>query len=205
MSSGDPIPYAEALPVAEQLRDLLAPDCERVVIAGSLRRRKALVSDIELVAEARYREEASGLWGDAVRVDVLAERVDVLRESGVLSARPVMLHRADGSEELQTRDGPAYKALTFRGLPVDLFVVDPSRSDFGVILTIRTGPADFSRELVTRCRAWGRRVQGGRLYAHGQYVPCPDERTFLAAVGMPWLEPEERAPERVKLMMAGSP
>ena len=240
MSSGDPIPYAEALPVAEELRELLAPACERIVIAGSLRRRKALVSDVELVAEPRYYDAAEGLF-DTVRRSALDAVV------ATLDRREVRLHRRDGSEEVQTRDGNAYKALAYRGLPVDLFLVRPvecaacgrqpagepvaddgrqpqtaarSRacsgcpscgsesligSSWGVILTIRTGPADFSRELVTRCRTWGRRVQGGRLYVYGRYVPCPDERTFLAEVGMPWLEPEERAPERVKLMMGGRP
>ncbi len=199
MSSGNPIPYAEALPVAEELRELLAPACERIVIAGSLRRRKALVSDIELVAEPRYYDAAEGLF-DTVRRSALDAVV------ATLDRREVRLHRRDGSEEVQTRDGNAYKALAYRGLPVDLFLVTPeSGADWGVILTIRTGPADFSRELVTRCRAWGRRVQGGRLYAYGRYVPCPDEQTFLAELGMPWLEPEERAPERVKLMMGGLP
>ena len=199
MSSGEPVPYAQALPVAEELLDLLAPACERIVIAGSLRRRKPLVSDIELVAEPRYHDEPEGLFGTVRR-----SALDPLLEG--IERREVRVHRKDGSEEVQTRDGTAYKALAFRGLPIDLFLVTPeSGASWGVILTIRTGPADFSRELVTRCRTWGRRVQGGRLYVFGKYVPCATERDFFAGVGMPWLEPEERAPERVKLMMGGLP
>ncbi len=31
-------PYAEALPLAQQLVEILAPTCERIEIAGSLRR-----------------------------------------------------------------------------------------------------------------------------------------------------------------------
>jgi DNA polymerase/3'-5' exonuclease PolX len=199
VSSGQPIPYAEALPVAEELRTLLAPACEQITIAGSLRRRKDLVSDIELVAEPRYRQEPSGLWGDTTPVDLLEERIAEL----ALLPRPVTLHRADGSEEVQTRDGRSYKALVYAGIPVDLFAIHGS--DFGVILTIRTGPADFSHRLVTECQRYFRQVRGGKLYVHGKYVPCPTERDFLSAVGMPWLEPEERAPERVKLMMGGLP
>ena len=203
MSSGEPVPYAQAIVIAEDLRDRLAPACERIVIAGSLRRRKGLVSDIELVAEPRYREEPSGLWGDMTRVDMLSEAIEQLHPA--LVPRPVTLHRADGSEEVQTRDGPSYKALEYRGMPVDLFIARPVEggADYGVILTIRTGPADFSHRLVTDCQRWFRQVKGGRLYVHGSYVPCPDERGFFAEIGMPWLEPEERAPERVKLMMGG--
>ena len=194
MSSGDPVPYAEALRVAVELVWLFTPACEQVVVAGSLRRRRPTVSDIEIVAEPRYEEVADGLF-DTARVSAL----DALL--GSFTRRPVTLRRADGSEEVQTRDGAAYKALAYRGLPVDLFLVDPQHADWGVILTIRTGPADFSRELVTRCRTWGRRVQGGRLYVRGQYQPCPTEREFFAAVGMPWLEPEDRDPERVRALM----
>ena len=194
MSSGDPVPYAEALRLAMELVWLFAPACEQVTWAGSLRRRKPTVSDIEIVAQPRYEEVRDGLF-DTVRASAL----DALLES--FPRRPVTVHRADGSEDGQVRDGSAYKALAYRGMPVDLFVVDPQRADWGVILTIRTGPADFSRELVTRCRTWGRRVQGGRLYVRGAYAPCPTEREFFAAVGMPWLEPEDRDPERVRALM----
>jgi DNA polymerase/3'-5' exonuclease PolX len=180
--------------VADDLRILLAPACERIEVAGSLRRRRLTVSDIELVAIPRYVEDREGLFGTtrhSALDDLLAK----------VQRRPVTLHRRDGTEREQVRDGSAYKALAYRGLPVDLFIVEPERTDWGVIYTIRTGPADFSRELVTRCRTWGKRVQGGRLYDRGRYVPCPDEAGFLAAVGLPWIEPEDRSQEAVQRLM----
>ena len=72
--------------------------------------------------------------------------------------------------------------------PVDLFIVRPP-ADWGVIFTIRTGPADWSQRLVTECQRWFMRVEGGRLLHHGRHVPCPEEADFLAAIGQPWLDP----------------
>jgi DNA polymerase/3'-5' exonuclease PolX len=194
MSSGEPIPWTDAMATAEELRSLLAPACERIEVAGSLRRRRPTVSDIELVAMPRFVDEQDGLF-DTARHSAL----DALL--GDIERRPVTLHRHDGTEQEQVRDGTAYKALQYRGLPVDLFIVDPERSDWGVIFTIRTGPADFAHELVARCRTWGRRVQGGRLYDRGRYVPCPEETDFLAAVGLPWIEPWDRTPGAVRNLM----
>jgi DNA polymerase/3'-5' exonuclease PolX len=40
--------YVQALAIAEQTRTALAPYCERIEIAGSIRRQKPQVKDIEL-------------------------------------------------------------------------------------------------------------------------------------------------------------
>lgn len=42
-------PFAEAMPDAEFLRTTLEPFCERIAIAGSLRRGCASVNDIEIL------------------------------------------------------------------------------------------------------------------------------------------------------------
>ncbi len=42
--------YEQALEIAERTKALLAPHCERIEIAGSIRRKKPHVKDIEIVA-----------------------------------------------------------------------------------------------------------------------------------------------------------
>ena len=42
--------YEEALKIAEEVKALLAPHCLRIEIAGSIRRKKPEVKDIEIVA-----------------------------------------------------------------------------------------------------------------------------------------------------------
>lgn len=117
-------PLAIAQLVARELRDLLEPACERIEIAGSVRRMRAEVKDLELVAIPRMETRPGiDLWGSEETVDCLTERIAVL--SPVLRPRAVVVHRQDGSEEISHRIGKAYQALEYQGIPVDLFVVRP--------------------------------------------------------------------------------
>lgn len=202
VSAGKAMPLADALPLAIELRDLLAPACERIEIAGSIRRAKPWVSDIELVAIPRFEERPGGdLWGGIETVNLLEERVRTgCAAGGDLELRVVTSHRKDGSLDYGHRDGPAFKALSFADVPVDLFIVQPGVTDWGVIFAIRTGPADWSHRLVTDCQQYLRRVKDGRVYRAGQYAPCPEERDFFAAIGQPWVEPEERSVQRVAIV-----
>lgn len=189
----------EARPRAEYLRGLFAPYCERVEIAGSLRRGVGEVKDIEIVAAPLTTTVKTGLFDDVLAIqDQLEERIAAGLAEGWLRIRDVEVHRKDGTTEISRRMGDRYKALVYDGIPVDLFIVRPP-ADWGVVFTIRTGPAEFSERLVTDCQRFFLRVEQGRLLHTGQWVPCPDERDFFAAIGQPWLEPMDRHPSRVSL------
>jgi DNA polymerase/3'-5' exonuclease PolX len=199
VSRNPPRPLADAEAIAAERRELLAPGCERIEVAGSIRRRKPEVRDIELVAiPAMGEQDAGDLWGTRIPVDLLEERVTELRELHQVELRDVESHRVDGSVVHGHRNGPAYKALEYRGMPVDLFVVRPP-AQWGVIFTIRTGPADWGQRIVTLCQRYLWRVQDGVLYQRGAPVACPEEADFLRAIGQPWVEPAERSAERVQL------
>jgi len=199
MSQGEAIPLDVARGKAERLVDALRPGCDRIEIAGSIRRGKPLVSDIEIVAMPHMEvEEGEDLWGTPVENDWLDKLLYLMRQSGDLRLRAVENHRKDGRVEVTQRDGPSYKALEFEGFPVDLFIVRDA-AQWGVIFTIRTGPADWSHRLVTDCQRFLRRVEGGYLYRSGQRWPCPTEEDFFQGIGQPWVEPSARAPERVAI------
>jgi DNA polymerase/3'-5' exonuclease PolX len=59
--------HAGAFAIAEQCRAVLAPFCARIEIAGSIRRGKPQVKDIELVAMPR--QVPTGLFGDELVTD----------------------------------------------------------------------------------------------------------------------------------------
>jgi len=158
-----------------------------------------LVSDIEIVVMPRMDLVDGGtLWGGEVRLDRLSETLLGLKQSGALPAREVEVHRASGEVEKQTRLGSAYQALVFMDMPVDLFIVRDI-DQWGVIFTIRTGPAEWSHRLVTDCQKFLRRVEGGYLYREGKRWPCPTERDFFDGIGQPWIEPSDRAANRVRI------
>lgn len=204
MSQGEPVPHAEAYAAAERLVAALAPACVRIEIAGSLRRQKPLVRDIELVAVPLWEDRSVGdLWATAKAVDLLEEKVSLMLLGGRdLEARLVDNHRADGRVDRQRKLGPAFKALVFQDIPVDLFIVRPPAT-WGVIFALRTGPGDWNTRLVTDAGSIGRRVAGGQVQRWAGHdwetVPTPEERDFFGAIGQAWLEPRERRVERVRI------
>lgn len=197
------IPLAEAERLAAQVVGLLAPACERIEIAGSIRRRKPEVGDIEIVCvpkrDAPTIHDLFGTRKDGPLVNLL----DALCIS--LHARDVLGHRPDKNG--RPAFGERYKRLTFEGVGLDLFSVLPP-AQWGVLYTIRTGPAEFSHRLVTpRLQGgWmpsGMRVQDGALWDRGAIVQTPEEADFFAALGLEVVPPEQRAghvvPTRTKV------
>lgn len=199
MSQGEPIPFFDAISAANELVERLRPACERIEIAGSLRRRKPAVGDIELVVIPRFADAPAGdLWGELTeRVDLLARAVNDALIAGSLAPRAVEIHRADGTIETGYRMGSAYRALVFDGIPVDLFATDADR--WGCIFALRTGPGDWNTRLVTDVNRHFRQVQDGRVLHFGKPLPTPEERDFFRAMGQRWLEPEDRDVRRVRI------
>jgi DNA polymerase/3'-5' exonuclease PolX len=175
---------SQAEAFAREVLALLGPACERIEIAGSIRRRKADVGDIELVAIPRLEEQAAGLFGtETVTVNHLDLLVTHLMADHHLEARQ------------PRRLGSKYKALVFQGVPVDLFVVLPP-AQFGWLFTIRTGPADFSHRLVTPQCQHGYlpnylKAADGAVY-HQDDVERRADAFHAKAGKLPYPMPEER-------------
>lgn len=193
MSTGVRVPLAEAQAIATDLVAILGLGCERIEVAGSIRRCRPDVGDVELVAVPRLRTETvgDGFFGTReVAHDELALLVDTLVLQGTLEPHPA-----------DPRRGERYSKLLHRasGLQVDLFSARPST--FGLILLVRTGPAAYSQWLVTEARRRAHHVAGGELHRGGlgcgavtcDVVPTPEERDVYAALRLPYLEPERRA------------
>lgn len=180
MSQQERVDYAEGLQVALRLQALLAPSCERIEIAGSIRRRWPTVGDIELVAIPK-RRYITTLWGETEEEKT---HLDLH-----LEAYPEFYPMHSNGKRL--------KRLRFDGMPVDLFVTDPER--WGVICTLRTGSADFSKWLVTSrdkggARRVDRYVKDGRIWEIGvdQPLETPEEPYVFQALGVPWTPLEMR-------------
>jgi len=203
MSTGTRIPLAEADEVAAEIVGLLGPSCERIEIAGSIRRRRSGVGDVEIVAIPHYGPAPTDLFGRAVddRPDFLHETCEALLHEpySKLSFR----YSADGRKAWGHRlkwcfyDRSRLRDGTFKSYPLDIYSTTPEQ--WGVTLAIRTGPADFSRRLVTPrnqgglcpsyCQFKGWRV---RHRGAGRELETPEERDVFEALGLDWIEPEDR-------------
>lgn len=175
---------AEADAIAAGLVRLLAPGCRRIEIAGSIRRRKPLVGDVEIVA---IPDRAPNLLGedDESRLDSIIHG----------AARCGFLRRLKG--------GAYYQQFTIvdAGCKLDLFT--PGPETWGVVFTQRTGSADFAHRLMT-CREGrtstgqpglmpvGMRVFRARLWRGGELIPTPEEEDFFREIRVPWVPPEDR-------------
>lgn len=184
MTVTDRIPHAQGERLARALIEVLSPACERIEIAGSIRRGAPTVKDVELVVTPRVRRDLTG----AVLDDALRPVVIDLVRAGRLSWRL----REDGQTIAR---GPRFYALVASkaGISVDLFaVIEPAQ--WGAIMAIRTGPAEYSQALVTRARERGLRCVDGHLewISSGAVMPTPEERDFIEACGFEYVSPEQR-------------
>jgi DNA polymerase/3'-5' exonuclease PolX len=158
--NGTQIERPRAIRVARQLVDLIEDTTDQLVVAGSLRRRLALVSDIEIVAVPK-RETVELPLTELFSDEQRAEAVDLLNlRMTRLLADNVVTQRLDVNGT--PRWGPTLKYLWFDGDgcgPVRFDLFAPSAERLGWILMLRTGPAAFSRQLVVER---GKKTRDGR-------------------------------------------
>lgn len=170
--------YAEAKRLADQLLAELAPVCERIEIAGGVRREKPECHDIELVAIPRM---------EPIK-DIFSERA---------GSRNLLNEFIESQGYFVDRGGDRYKKIVLPEICCDLFIVLPP-AQFGVIMTIRTGPWEFSKRIVTPrkfggCLPSDYHVKNGAvLNAYDQIIPMPEEINFLDFLGLGWIEPKDR-------------
>lgn len=166
--------YHEAMEKANPIVAGIKPYCERVEIAGSLRRKCETVGDIEIVCIPR-QEQVIDMFG------LVAGQRSAL--DGI--AWPWTL----------IRGGDKYKQYDIGACNLDLFITTPQQ--WGVIFTLRTGSAEFSHKLVTKRQQGGLcpaylSFRDGRIWNNGQAIDTPEERDVFEALGLAWIEPEER-------------
>lgn len=179
MSAGARLPRAEALALAERAIDLLRPVCQRIEIAGSLRRQKPDVGDIEIVCIPRTIQYQD-LFGNLLPVESVLDNSDI----------PELIGKV-------LKNGPHFKQIDLGPCNLDLFIT--TREQWGVIFTIRTGSADFSHALVTPRNQGGLlpsylQVKEGRIIhrSTGKMYDTYEEADVFKVMGLKWIEPEDR-------------
>lgn len=194
MSDKRRFPRADALRVAKELCDLLRPVTmpERLIVAGSLRRRKADVGDVEILYVPRFEELPSAdLFGAEKRFKNLVDEVlDELRKAGRLNARlNVTGGTAWGEKNKMAIHGASL-------IPVDLFTA--TEENWFNYLVCRTGPGESNILIASRAQElgwkWNPYGEGfSRPNGLGRETrPMTSEREVFEFVGLPYKEPWER-------------
>ncbi len=171
--------------LANELRDELAPFCERIEVAGSIRRGAPEPGDIELVAIARV-ERAIVRDGTlaAFGIEGLAQKIREINK---------LWEHIDAAGYEQLKQGVKYRQIVYRdGVKVDIFTAIPET--WGTQMVIRTGSAAFVKSLMTRANALGFTSEGGIFRRRSDGAPhfCTTEMEVFKFLGVQWIEPEDR-------------
>lgn len=195
----------QARQIGMEVVEALAPACDRVMIAGSVRRGKAQPKDIEIVYISRTVKERVNLfdWSDVPATEAVIERL--------------ITRRFWHFDDQVRRNGPLYKRMVrYTDLPitsmrdwapgdeervvVELFRAVPD--NWGYILALRTGPGDFNK--IWAAKPWNGGslptnivLKDGFVWCNGQPVPTPTEEEFFERIGIPCWPPNERSALRL--------
>jgi DNA polymerase (family 10) len=174
MSTGAKLSYTRMMPIAQSVAARLAVNCQRLEIAGSLRRKKDTIGDVEIVA---------------VPTDALYTQLDELLEAGKIR------HAAT------KRWGQKLRSFLFdtksgNTIQVDLFL-QPDPATWGINYMIRTGSKEFSHRMVTARKLGGwmpdmYRVHEARVWLGLDTVPTPNETDVFRLWGMDYVPPTMR-------------
>lgn len=178
-------------PRIEALAARLRPSCSELQIAGSLRRGRDTIKDVEIVLVSKVIEPPDAIERDLFGFPIhrrgrpahlaIDEPLDALLRSGDIT-NPERKAWGDRLRRFVLEGAPP--------IPVELYMTEPSR--FGWILLIRTGPVDFSKFCVTRAKRRGLQVRDGGLYRRDELVQTPTEDAAFAALGWDTPTPEQR-------------
>lgn len=172
----------EADRAARALYELLEPVCERLEIAGSVRRRTSTVKDIELVAIPKF-DVIKDLFGHEINKISLLDRR--LNKSDIKPRR-----KEDGSLQGVGEKAKFYVEPLLQ-IPLDLFVCN--QDTWGVIFLLRTGSAQFNLRLIHHMKSKGMSMKDGRIYdRRNQVLVTREEQDVFRVLGVKWKEPWER-------------
>lgn len=213
-------PHSEAALDATAFSDLFVGLFDRWTVAGSTRRGEDVVGDVEHVVIPKMIAGAAAdlFGGTAPPVNAVFKKLDEL----VATAPDLMskhVYRYDSHGAPSYRWGAIARGVDFRGHLHELFCA--TADNFGPTLAIRTGPAEFSKSLVTGLLRHGRRNKDGKVWkcepcqlcdvppdsgkrdwlcqrCDGtrlipvEAIPCADERHYFELCGVAWVEPRDR-------------
>jgi DNA polymerase/3'-5' exonuclease PolX len=175
----------DARETCRYLIELLRPACARINIAGSVRRCKPTVGDIELVAVPIVNDNLIG--------EPAGWPIDVVIRNNIDSGNFTELY---GS----CTEGTRCASFTIGTPPVQVHINIVKPDSFGLALAMRTGPSDFSIRLGTQKYKGGLLMDGYEIKGMSlwrtqdarELVPTPKERPFLERFCSGWIEPHLR-------------
>jgi len=180
-------PLSKAFAVAVQLESRLAPFCERIEIAGSIRRQKETVGDIEILfvpkSAKRMRdlfieEEYSLAWAEVDRM--IGKELD---------------KRPNVNGQVAWGDQNRLAIHTASGIPVDFFAT--TQDKWWNSLVVRTGGKENNMAICAEAirKGWNFEAYGTgyhRTLGDKPHHQTTSERDVYEFIGLRYIRPEDR-------------
>lgn len=180
-----------ALDAAQEIVDLIKGTCDRIQIAGSIRRHKPTVGDIEILYVPKFKA-CGQMTFDAKDTQSLQNLTDFVLEEAIHKGILRKRLNENGHEMWGEKNKLALHVES--GIPVDLF--STTITNWWVSLVIRTGGKATNIELATAAQRHGFKLQpykDGFLHRRtGKIIHCDSEEEVFRTVGLPCLPPEQR-------------
>jgi DNA polymerase/3'-5' exonuclease PolX len=172
---------SDATDIAEEFVSRLGTACERVQIAGSIRRRVLAVRDIDLVVLPRQAATKT-LFGATGSQDLLAVRLAELEDRRMVDFQS---------------NGPRYKRISYSAsddpIPIDIYLATPE--SWWTTVLIRTGSRLHNIAMAGRAveRHLVLKSDGSGIFsAGGLPLTVRSEEEAFQILGVPYKLPEER-------------
>ncbi len=162
---------AEVEPLAFKIIGVIEPYCVKAEIAGSIRRRKGTVNDIDIVVEPKPRS-----WIKLIK--------EIRREFDAITEKQ--------GQKLATLHVPFASKQGQGHVQVDLYRA--SKNTWGILLLIRTGSAEYNIYLAKLAIRKGYRLaySKGLLNEKGEVIASKTERDVFQALELDYISPQDR-------------
>lgn len=177
--------FQQAYEVAKVLCRELKPATERMIVGGSMRRRKEIVNDLELIFIPKFVRDETDFFSNKSLAD---EVIDRLITENILSKRT-------NSKGIATWGEQNKLALHVEsGLPVDLFATNAA--NWFNYLVCRTGPSELNMKIACLARdkgwEWNPCGEGFTNIEDGSIFKAASEEDVFKFVGLKFKEPKDR-------------
>jgi len=164
---------AEVEPLVFKILETIEPYCARVEVAGSFRRQKQIINDVDIVV---LPKSVSLYWLQIIKV--------VRNEFDALTVKQ--------GDKLATLNVPFASKQGQGYVQVDLYRADPTA--WGILLLVRTGSKEHNVKLCNLAISKRLRLQYsvGLTDKYGNVVAGRTEEEVFAALGMPYVVPQDR-------------
>ena len=100
------------------------------------------------------------------------------------------INTINAMEKLKGEPEGKYTQRLLNGVKVEIAMASPD--NYGNLILIRTGSAEFTRMMMTKALKAGYNQRDGFLYKKDQLISIPDEMLYFKTIGVPYVQPENR-------------